>query len=295
MRIGSLFSGIGGLELGLEAAFPSAQTVWQVEREPFCRTVLARHWASADRSVTDVREAGTDTLSPVDLICGGFPCQDLSPAGSRRGLSGARSGLAWEFLRVVGEMAPPLVVVENTGHGWRGWVPQLRSALWAGGYASVPIQLSAREVGAPHRRARVFLVAWRRASPDANGQPLRHAEQRRPSGRAGLVPDGGEPEPGHDGGAWAAAWPAPHANGEGLALGQGERRDAREELAPPLGGRWGPPPPAIRRVDDGPRPGMDRPRLTALGNAVVPQCAEAVGLWIAQSGLWPAQENDRAE
>jgi DNA (cytosine-5)-methyltransferase 1 len=97
--IGSLFAGIGGLELGLERA-GFGPTRWQVESDPYARAVLARHWPEADRSVIDVRKAGAATLPPVDLLCGGFPCQDVSLAGKRKGLSGERSGLFYEFVRI---------------------------------------------------------------------------------------------------------------------------------------------------------------------------------------------------
>lgn len=112
IRIGSLFSGIGGLELGLERGIPGASTAWQVEIDPFCLRVLAKHWPSATR-MTDVRSVGAANLAPVDLICGGFPCQDVSSAGARKGLSGARSGLWYEYLRIVGELRPRIVVVER--------------------------------------------------------------------------------------------------------------------------------------------------------------------------------------
>jgi DNA (cytosine-5)-methyltransferase 1 len=83
VTIGSLFSGIGGLELGLERA-GLGPVVWQVEIDPWCRRVLEKHWPDADRSVCDVREAGSTTLEPVDLVCGGFPCQDLEGASPAR-------------------------------------------------------------------------------------------------------------------------------------------------------------------------------------------------------------------
>lgn len=105
MRIGSLFSGIGGLELGLEMA-GVGDVAWQVELDPWCRAVLARHWPNADRSVCDVTEAGPWNLEQVEVICGGFPCQDVSCAGIGAGLSGARSGLWREYLRIVDECKP---------------------------------------------------------------------------------------------------------------------------------------------------------------------------------------------
>lgn len=98
LTIGSLFSGIGGLELGLEWA-GLGPVKWQVEQSGFCRRVLAKHWPNV-RRFRDVREVGSAELTPVDLICGGFPCQDLSSAGKGAGLAGRLSGLWWEFLRV---------------------------------------------------------------------------------------------------------------------------------------------------------------------------------------------------
>lgn len=99
MRIGSLFSGIGGLELGLERGIPGARVVFQVEIDPFCNQVLRKHWSHAERH-EDVRSVGKQNLPAVDLLCGGFPCQDVSSAGARKGLAGERSGLWYEYLRV---------------------------------------------------------------------------------------------------------------------------------------------------------------------------------------------------
>lgn len=110
LTVGSLFSGIGGLELGLERA--GMRTVWQVEQNEYCRKVLAKHWPDVQRFI-DVREVGAHNLPPVDLICGGFPCQDISNAGTMEGLAGERSGLWSEYARIVRELRPRYVVVEN--------------------------------------------------------------------------------------------------------------------------------------------------------------------------------------
>ena len=159
LTIGSLFSGIGGLELGLEAAL-EARTVWQVEQDGFCRQVLAKHWPHAVR-YDDVRTVGRDVLSPVDIICGGFPCQDLSFAGKGAGLAGARSGLWREFARIVRELRPRCVVVENVpalvGRGF-GTVLGDLAAL---GYDSWWDCVRASDIGAPHKRERLFVVAYR--------------------------------------------------------------------------------------------------------------------------------------
>ncbi len=155
LSIGSLFSGIGGLELGLEAS-GLGKTVWQVENDPYCHSVLEKHWPDALRW-HDVREI---TPPYADLICGGFPCQDLS--GARRdkgeGLAGSRSGLWYEFARIVKHHLPRWVVVENVHSGAARWVDTVVSELEFTGYECLPVQLSAEDVGAPHLRRRVFVI-----------------------------------------------------------------------------------------------------------------------------------------
>lgn len=168
LEFGSLFSGIGGLEYGLELS-GLGRVVWQVEKDAKCRAVLAKHWPSVVR-YHDVCTVGRESLRPVDLICGGFPCQDISSAGKRAGLSGARSGLWFEFRRVVSELRPAWVVVENVAGGACKWVDPVRESLEQLGYASLPIPVSASDCGAPHRRARVFIVARRVAATDAHNE-----------------------------------------------------------------------------------------------------------------------------
>ena len=110
MRIGSLFSGIGGLELGLERA-GCGEVVWQCEADPFARRVLAKHWPGVP-IYGDVRSMGAWLPVPdVDIICGGFPCQDISTAGKGAGLDGTRSGLFFELARIVRVVRPRYLVL----------------------------------------------------------------------------------------------------------------------------------------------------------------------------------------
>lgn len=156
--IGSLFSGIGGLELGLEWA-GLGRVAWQVEIDPYCRAILARHWPDAER-YSDVKSVGSAVLSPVRVVCGGFPCQDLSVAGKRAGLAGARSGLWYEYLRVLGELRPAGVVIENVPGLHGRALDEVVSGLYGLGYAVEGARIRASDLGAPHRRERVFLLAY---------------------------------------------------------------------------------------------------------------------------------------
>ena len=148
LTIGSLFSGIGGLELGLEWA-GLGPVVWQVEKDPFCRLVLAKHYPEAKR-FDDVCTVGANELARVALICGGFPCQDVSSAGLGAGLTGERSGLWREFARIVAELRPGWVVVENVTSGAGRWLDTVVGELERLGYACLPLPIAASDVGAPH-------------------------------------------------------------------------------------------------------------------------------------------------
>lgn len=160
MTIGSLFSGLGGLELGLEWA-GLGPVQWQVEIDPFCREVLAKHWPNA-RRFADVKAVGLDTLGRVDIVCGGFPCQDVSLAGKGKGLDGDRSGLWFEQLRIIEELRPSVVVAENVPGLLRRGLDVVVEGLCGLGYAVEGTRLRAGDVGAPHRRERLFIVAYAR-------------------------------------------------------------------------------------------------------------------------------------
>ena len=161
LTLGSLFSGIGGLELGVEAA-TGALVLWQVERDAWCREVLAKHWPDAVQ-YDDV--CTVNGLPRVDIICGGFPCQDVSLAGKRAGFSGERSSLWREYRRVIADVGPHFVFVENVpglltaDDGWA--FGEVLGDLAALGFDATWDVFRASDVGAPHRRERVFLLAYR--------------------------------------------------------------------------------------------------------------------------------------
>lgn len=170
LTLGSLFSGIGGLDLGLECALRDGgfcvETVWQCEADAWCRGILARHWPYAVQ-FADVRDVGPDAPR-VDVLCGGFPCQDVSYAGKGAGLAGARSGLWFEFARVVRDLRPRVVVVENVAALATRGLDAVLGSLSEAGYDAVWFDLRASDVGAPHRRERLFIVGYRRELEHAN-------------------------------------------------------------------------------------------------------------------------------
>lgn len=162
MTFGSLFAGIGGMDLGLERAGMTCK--WQVEIDPFCRKVLAKHWPEVPK-YEDVRTVGAE-LESVDLIAGGFPCQDISLQGAvwgkRKGLSGERSGLFFELARVVSLVRPRFILLENVAAILDNGMGDVLGRLASLGYDSEWDCLPASAFGAPHRRDRLFLVAYYR-------------------------------------------------------------------------------------------------------------------------------------
>lgn len=163
----SLFTGIGGLDLGLERA--GFKLLWQSEIKPHAVAVIKQHWPHVP-NLGDITTINWSTVETPTLLHGGFPCQDISTAHTanpREALAGKQSGL-WSYYRdAVEALEPPWVLVENV-NAWRHWVPQVRADLSRIGYASMPMELSAGSFGAPHRRPRCFVVAH----ANGHGEPL---------------------------------------------------------------------------------------------------------------------------
>jgi len=159
LTVGSLFSGIGGLDLGLERA--GMRVVWQVEIDRYCQSVLAKHWPATLR-FADVRECGAHNLAPVDLICGGFPCQDISSNGPKTGIMGVQSGLWSEFARILRELRPRFAIVENVPAMLARGMGTVLGDLAACGFDAEWQCLPACAFGSPQRRDRVFIIAHAR-------------------------------------------------------------------------------------------------------------------------------------
>lgn len=243
MTFGSLFAGIGGFDLGLERAGMVCK--WQVEIDPFCRAVLAKHWPDV-RRYEDVREVqgcrhctygcARCRLEPIDVLCGGFPCQDISVAGKGAGIDAARSGLWREFDRLIGELRPRYVLVENVSALLTRGVERVLGDLAARRYDAEWDCIPASAIGAKHERDRVWIVAY----PHGAGPQERQVFTSLP--------------------------------------GEERRYGDRQNAA--LGAWWAVEPNVVRVVHGIPGR-VDR--IRSLGNAVVPQIAEWIGRRILEA------------
>ena len=241
MKFGSLFSGIGGIDLGLERA--GMECVWQVERDEFCLKVLCQHWPDIPKW-NDVRTFPPKGDWSVDLIAGGFPCQDISQSNPNgEGLKGKRSGLWHEYYRIICVLRPRYILIENvsaiTFRGLDTILCQLAAARYDAEWQIIPVNA----FGGPHQRERLFLVAYttsERGKADAifQGFPYQTSESKHQARQR-----------------W---WPGRLESGGAL----------------PNRVRWCPDS-KLCRVADGVPDELDRYR--GLGNAVVPQIAQWIG------------------
>lgn len=266
MTFGSLFAGIGGMDLGLERA--GMHCVWQVEIDGYARRVLAKHWPHVRRH-DDVRTFPPEGDWSCDLIAGGFPCQDISFAGKGAGLAGKRSGLWMEFARIIRVLRPRLVLLENVSALLVRGFGRVLGDLAALGFDAEWGCIPAAAVGAPHIRDRVFIMAhserngWSPAAAaglsEQLGQRANQASGKRESEAVVLV------------GRRQSVPGRPHTGEPGIHDSRDSQAARRRVLLAEL---WEPEP-SVGRVADGVSDGLDR--LRGLGNAVVPQVSQWLG------------------
>lgn len=278
ITFGSLFAGIGGFDLGFERAGMVCK--WQVEIDKYAQKVLAKHWPDVRRH-DDIK-----TFPPtkpeewqVDVICGGFPCQDISYAGKGAGLAGERSRLFYEAIRVVCEVGPRIVVLENVAGLLTRGIDQVLGTLASIGFDAEWHCIPAAAVGAPHIRDRVFILAYAnserlrmqgRTENAGQARGVQKEAQKRERIRANFRPNG---EFGN----------VANTNSKRLEKRKGKDSAGARPVCWPKPGRvsgW-PAEPAVGRVANG--VSNRAHRLRGLGNAVVPQVAEYVGQMITNA------------
>ena len=307
LTLGSMFAGIGGIELGFEST-GRFKTKWQIERDKYANQVLAKHWPSVDRW-KDVKTFPPRPVSDwgCDVIAGGFPCQDLSFAGKGAGLAGKRSGLFYEVIRVAGIIRPRAIVLENVAALYVRGLDVVLGDLAQIGYNAEWHCVSAASVGAPHRRDRVFIIGSKICDAYGNGKPT-STFNAKTSKLQGDLADSISTRAGNKDGttcrqkrkAINALKPATLRQGNGQTLSKGtdassadcnivadsdskrgcsrdaprqDAKDARQSSR--RSEHWGwHSEPAVGRVAHGVSRRVDR--LKCLGNAVVPQCAAIV-------------------
>lgn len=172
MRLGSLFTGAGGLDLATAEVLP-VQHSWFVDNDPVATRLLAHHWPEVP-NLGDITTVDWHTVEPVDMLTGGFPCQDISNAGKREGITGARSSLWGRFVDAIRLLRPRYVLVENVASLVVRGLDTVLADLAALGLDAEWTVVPASAVGAPHRRERLFLAA---TNPDQLG-PVRPWDTR---------------------------------------------------------------------------------------------------------------------
>ena len=172
-----IFSGIGGFSLGLEKA--GMQTIAFCENNTFCQEILKTHWQDIP-VLSDIRDLGKKDLahlSKIDVIAGGFPCQDISVAGKQAGIKGERSGLWQEFKRLIKEIEPKYAIIENVANLRSRGLSRVLKDLWEIGYNAEWHCIPASSFGAPHRRDRIWIIAY----PNGNSKgrlPIRKEKRQ---------------------------------------------------------------------------------------------------------------------
>ena len=218
MRFISLFAGVGGFDLGFEKYH---DCVLQVEKDQHCLEVLRRRWPNVPK-IEDVRDVTKQSAPDVDMVIGGFPCQDVSLAGNRKGLDGGRSGLWFEFHRIISELRPRIAVIENvpglfSSNGGNDFARILRG-LAEQRYMSSWRVLDSQFFGVPQRRRRIFIVSVANPGGGACAEILFERESLRrdtAKSRKSRPGSAGEPPAGPGGGEPVIADPL-RSGGDGL-------------------------------------------------------------------------------
>lgn len=273
LRVLDLFSGIGGFSLGLEAAGMVTRQFCEID--PYCQKVLNKHWPGVPVHDDIGTLDGRKFRGSIDLVCGGFPCQDLSSAGEGKGFDGDRSSLYREMLRVIGESGCGIAIFENVsnllfGDGGR-WFAKFLYDLAQVGFNAIWHCIPASAIGAHHHRDRVWIVAYADQAHIEGSRlsvrirkELTNFNRRSVSRYAGKV---------------LADTHSKRQQGEGKSIKPQCSEALEEKEAAKLinGGvkRAWPPEPSVGRVANGVPDGSHR--LAALGNAVVPQIPEIIG------------------
>jgi len=293
MNILDLFSGIGGFSLGLERA--GMKTVAFCEVDKKCQQVLKKHWPGVPIFDDVSTLKGEDIEETVDVICGGFPCQDISLAGKGAGLEGKRSGLWSEFKRLIEEIKPKYAIIENVSALRGRGLDQVLREISEIGYDAEWHCITAASVGAPHRRDRIWILAYphnkRLEGREWNDQRERREvlsseqqdrnEIRSEVGRIDRVSTQENVSNTNlprlerwlsDGIASSQGW---EESSDGCTTERSVRRRRGRN------GEWTSEP-SVGRVVDGFPGRVDR--LKQLGNAVVPQIPELIGRAICQAG-----------
>jgi DNA (cytosine-5)-methyltransferase 1 len=268
LKVGSLFAGIGGFDLGLERT-GGFETAWFCEIEKYPTKILNQRWPGVP-VYPDITKLKGEEVEPIDILTGGFPCQDISAAGRGEGIQGSRSSLWFEFARLIGELRPRYVIAENSPLLKTRGLNTVLGSLAEIGYDAEWDCIPARAFGAPHERDRIWVIAYPSdtdcAGPQgpiyAGGDAAEHSESRCDRTCRKVGGDASDP----------------HNEGAGRGPELTHCCETPGHLY-----RW-PREPDVLRVDDGIPDRVDRTK--ALGNALIPPIPEWIGHRILE---WEAE------